>query len=74
MATESGRDETGDETSGPGDETGGKTATTAGEDRDGGDKKSFFSCCLVCISMTRAFRCQYALENKAGISASDAWC
>ena len=23
--------------------------------------------------MTRAFRCQYALENKAGIPASDAW-
>ena len=29
--------------------------------------KLFFSCCLVCISMTRAFWCQFALENKAGI-------
>ena len=36
-------------------------------------EKLFFSCRLVCISMTRAFRCQYALENKAGIPASDAW-
>ena len=36
--------------------------------------KLFFSGCLVCISMTRAFWFQYALENKAGILASDAWC
>ena len=35
--------------------------------------KLFFSCCLVCISMTRALWCQYALENKAGITACDAW-
>ena len=35
--------------------------------------KLFFSCCLVCISMTRAFWCQYALENKVGIPASDAY-
>ena len=34
MATESGGDETGD----PGDETGGKTAATAGDERDGGDR------------------------------------
>ena len=27
-------------------------------------KQLFFSCCLVCIYMTRAFRCQYALETK----------
>ena len=33
MATESG----GDETGGPGDETGDKTAATAGDQRDGGD-------------------------------------
>ena len=26
--------------------------------------KLFFSCCLLCISMTRAFWCQYALETK----------
>ena len=36
-------------------------------------EKLFFRCCLVCISMTREFRCQYALENKAGIPASDTW-
>ena len=36
-------------------------------------EKLFFTCCLVCISMTRAFRCQYALENKVGIRTSDAW-
>ena len=39
MATESGGDETGDETSGPGgpgDETGDKTAATAGDERNGG--------------------------------------
>ena len=34
--------------------------------------KLFFSCCLVCISMTWAFWCQYAVENKAGIPACDA--
>ena len=41
MATESGGDETGDETSGPGgpgDETGDKTAAMAGDERDGGDR------------------------------------
>ena len=38
MATESGGDETGDETGGPGNETGDKTATTAGDERDGGDR------------------------------------
>ena len=37
VATESGGDETGDETGGPGDETGDKTATTAGDERDGCD-------------------------------------
>ena len=31
------RDETGDETGGPGDETGDKTAATAVDERDGGD-------------------------------------
>ena len=31
-------DETGDETGGPGDETGYKTAATAGDERDGGDR------------------------------------
>ena len=34
VATESGGDETGDETGGPGDETGDKTAVTAGDERD----------------------------------------
>ena len=38
VATESGRDETGDETGGPGDETGDKTAATAGDELDGGDR------------------------------------
>ena len=39
MATESGGDETGDETGGPGDETSDKTAaTTAGDERDGSDR------------------------------------
>ena len=41
MATESGGDETGDETGGPGDpgdETGDKTAAMAGDERDGGDR------------------------------------
>ena len=33
-------------------------------------KQLYFSCCLVCISMTRAFRCQYALENKVGLPTS----
>ena len=40
MATESGGDETGDETGGPGgpgDEIGDKTAATAVDERDGGD-------------------------------------
>ena len=40
LATESGGDETGDETGGPGgpgDETGYKTAAMAGDERDGGD-------------------------------------
>ena len=36
--TESGGDETGDETGSPGDETGDKTAATAGDERDGGDR------------------------------------
>ena len=36
-------------------------------------KNIFFSCYLVCISMTRAFQYQSALENKSGIPASDAW-
>ena len=36
-------------------------------------KKLFFSCCLVCISMTRAFRCQYALENKVCVPTSGGW-
>ena len=45
MATESGGDETGDETGspgGPGDETGDKTAAmaaTAGDERNGGDRR-----------------------------------
>ena len=38
METESGGDETGDETGGPNDETGDKTAATAGDERDGGDR------------------------------------
>ena len=38
MATESGEDETGDETGGPGDETGDKTASTAGDERASGDR------------------------------------
>ena len=41
MATESGGDETGDETGGPGgprDETGDKTVATDGEERDGGNR------------------------------------
>ena len=40
MATESGGDETEDETGspgGPGDETGDKTVATAGDERDGSD-------------------------------------
>ena len=37
MATESGGDETGSSGS-PGDETGDKTAATAGDERDGGDQ------------------------------------
>ena len=38
MATESGGDETGDETGGTGDETGDKMAATAGDERDGSDR------------------------------------
>ena len=38
MATESGGNETGDETGCPRDETGGKTVATAGDERDGGDR------------------------------------
>ena len=38
VATESGGDETGNETGGPGDETGDKTAATTGDERDGGDR------------------------------------
>ena len=41
MATEAGGDQTGDETGGPGgpgDETGEKTAATADDERDGGDR------------------------------------
>ena len=38
MATESGGDETRDETGSPGDETGDKTAATAGDERNGGDQ------------------------------------
>ena len=38
VATESGGDETGDETGSPGDETGDKTVATAGDERDGGDQ------------------------------------
>ena len=37
VATEFGGDETGNETGGPRDETGDKTAATDGDDRDGGD-------------------------------------
>ena len=35
VVTESGGDETGDETDGSGDETGDKTSATAGDERDG---------------------------------------
>ena len=41
VVTESGRDKTGDETGGPGgpgDETDDKTAATAGDEQDGGDR------------------------------------
>ena len=38
MATESGGDETGDETSGPRDETSDKTAATTGDERYGGHR------------------------------------
>ena len=38
MVTERGGDETRDETGGPRDETGDKTAATAGDERDGGDR------------------------------------
>ena len=38
MTTESGGDETGDETGGPGDETGDKMAATAGDERDDSDR------------------------------------
>ena len=38
MATESGGDETGDETGGSRDETGDETAATAGDKRDGGER------------------------------------
>ena len=38
MTTESGGDETGDETGGPRDETDDKTAATAGDERNGGDR------------------------------------
>ena len=38
MATESGEDETGDETGGPGDETSDNTAATAGDKQDDGDR------------------------------------
>ena len=38
VATEFGGDETGDETGGPRDETNDKTAATAGDKRDGGDR------------------------------------
>ena len=38
VATESGGDETANETGGPRDETGDKTAATAGDERDGGDR------------------------------------
>ena len=38
MATESGGDETGDETGGPRDESDDKTAATAGDKRDGADR------------------------------------
>ena len=38
MATESGGDDTGDENGGPGNETGDKTAVTAGDERDGGNR------------------------------------
>ena len=38
MATESGGNETGDETGGSRDETGDKTAARAGDERDGGDR------------------------------------
>ena len=38
VVTESGVDETGDETGGPEDKTGDKTAATARDERDGGDR------------------------------------
>ena len=38
MVTVSGENETGGETGGPGDETSDKTAATAGDERDGGDR------------------------------------
>ena len=38
VVTESGGDETGDETGSPGDETGDNTAATAGDERDGGHR------------------------------------
>ena len=38
VATDSGGDETGIETGSPGDETSDKTAATAGDERDGGDR------------------------------------
>ena len=35
--------------------------------------KKMFSCCLVCVSMTRAFRCQYALEIQVGQQTTGPW-
>ena len=45
VAREYGGDETGDETGGPEDETGDKTAATAGDERDGGDRWGYTDCC-----------------------------
>ena len=42
MATESGGDETGGP-GGPGNETSDKTATTAGDERDGGDRWGMYA-------------------------------
>ena len=64
MATESGGDETGDETGslgGPGDETSDKNAATAGDERDGGEYKE--GSVHLTLTLTTIFcRCQHIVQ------------
>ena len=37
-------------------------------------EQNYFSAAVLSVSMTQAFRCQYALENQVGQQTTGPWC